>query len=550
MLRRVYTRVFTCWTLLFLMLLSLVGGPAATAAGLDLPGLYDRLKDDPAYQSYRQELLEEYRKLNSSEQAMDGDIRSFLADVQERLANADTSSLKDEDDVNSLVRKTAAEVLLTDRKYTTLANALAATSDIQSILKGNFPPSLEPVRKEVVNALLGSGGQAAAGGGGAAVPPAGTGEEIQRDAAAGVVTWWVSPEAAAGIKDNKLVLSLAGETAPTRTFSLPPALLQDLGQKKAELELDYGPVVLTLPAASLTALSVSGGADLTCRQESPDPARIKDVNRPGYRAAGMVYTLTAGEKAGLSAGISARIKYEERQGLDRDLLGVYQVQSGGSLVYRGGRRVEGSPYLEFALPGAGSYIVLEYRADFADLAGHWAARDVEIMAARHIAAGMGEGRFEPDRAITRAEFTSLLQRVLGLPASGAATGFSDVPPEAWYAPSVAAAVRAGLVHGYEDKTFKPDNPVTRAEMAAMLANALALKGLAVQQEPGRVEAVLQNYKDQAVVPSWARPAMAAAVTAGIIGGREGGLAPLEHATRAEAVVMLKRLMDKSFAPGL
>lgn len=108
---------------------------------------------------------------------------------------------------------------------------------------------------------------------------------------------------------------------------------------------------------------------------------------------------------------------------------------------------------------------------------------------------------------------------------------------------MAAAVRAGLVHGYEDKTFKPDNPVTRAEMAAMLANALALKGLAVQQEPGRVEAILQNFKDQAEVPSWARSAMATAVTAGIIGGRDSGLAPLEQATRAEAVVMLKRLME-------
>lgn len=544
MLRRVSTRVLICWTLLFLMLLSLVGGAVALAAGLDLPGLYDQLKNDPTYQPYRQELLNEYLKLNSNEQAMDNDLRSFLADVQARLSQADTSSLKDEAGVNALVMKTAAEVLFTDKKYTTLANALAATSDIQSILKGNFPPSLEPVRKEVVNALLGSGGQAAAGGGGTAAPSAGTEEEIQRDTAAGVVTWRVNPEAAAGIKDNKLVLSLAGETAPTRTFSLPPALLQDLGQKKADLELDYGPVVLTLPAASLADLSSSGGADLTFRQESLDPARVKDVNGPGYNGAGMVYTLTAGDKGGLPAGVPARIKYEERQGLDRDLLGVYQVKSDGSLVYLGGHGVDGSPYLEFSLPGDGSYAVLEYRADFADLAGHWAARDVQVMAARHIAAGVGEGRFEPDRDITRAEFTSLLQRVLGLPVKGTVTGFSDVPADAWYAPSVAAAVRAGLVHGYEDSTFKPDNPVTRAEMAAMLGNALALQGLAVKVEPGQVEAVLQPYRDQAAVPSWARPAMAAAVTAGIVGGREGGLAPLERATRAEAIVMLERLMDK------
>ena len=543
MLRKVSTRVFICWTLLFSMLLSLAGGPVALAVGLDLPGLYDQLKNDPTYQPYRQELLNEYLKLNSNEQAMDNDLRSFLADVQARLSQADTSSLKDEAGVNALVMKTAAEVLLKGN-YSTLANALAATSDFQSILKGNFPPALETIREQIVAALLGSTGQVAAGGGGTAAPSAGTEEEIQRDTAAGVVTWRVNPEAAAGIKDNKLVLSLAGETAPTRTFSLPPALLQDLGQKKADLELDYGPVVLTLPAASLAALSSSGGADLTFRQESLDPARVKDVNGPGYNGAGMVYTLTAGDKAGLPAGVLARIKYEDRQGLDRDLLGVYQVKSDGSLVYLGGSGVEGSPYLEFSLPGNGSYAVLEYRADFADLAGHWAARDVQVMSARHIAAGVGEGRFEPDRAITRAEFTSLLQRVLGLPAAGATAGFSDVPADAWYAPAVAAAVRAGLVHGYEDSTFKPDNPVTRAEMAAMLGNALALKGLAVKLEPRQVEAVLQLYKDRAAVPSWAGPAMATVVAAGLMGGREDGLAPLERATRAEAIVMLERLMDK------
>ncbi|MDN5362921.1 MAG: hypothetical protein PWP70_1968, partial [Moorella sp. (in: firmicutes)] len=533
MLRRVSTSVLICWTLLFSMLLSLVGGPVALAAGLDLPGLYDQLKNDPAYQPYRQELLAEYHNLNSDGQAMDNDLRSFLADVQARLSQADTSKLKDEAGVNALVMKTAAEVLVTGN-YSTLANALAATSDFQSILKGNFPPALETIREQIVAALLGSTGQVTAGGGGTAAPSAGTAGEIQRDAAAGVVTWRVNPEAAAAVKDNMLVLSLAGETALTRTFSLPPALLQDLGQKKADLELDYGPVILTLPAASLAALSNAGGADLTCRQESLDPARLQDANGPGYNAAGMVYTLTAGDKAGLPAAIPARIKDEDRQGLDRDLLGVYQVKSDGSLVYLGGHGVDGSPYLEFSLPGNGSYAVLEYRADFADLAGHWAARDVQVMAARHIAAGVGEGRFEPDRQITRAEFTSLLQRVLGLPAAGATAGFSDVPADAWYAPSVAAAVRAGLVHGYEDKTFKPDNPVTRAEMAAMLGNALALKGLAAKLEPGRVAAVLQPYKDQAAVPSWARPALAGAVTAGIIGGREDGLAPLERATRAEA----------------
>ncbi|WP_258360847.1 S-layer homology domain-containing protein [Moorella sulfitireducens] len=547
MLRRVSTRFFICWTLLFLMLLSLTGGPVA-AAGLDLPGLYDRLKGDPAYQSYRGELLEKYLKLNGTEKDFDGDIRSFLAELQEGIAAAGTEGIDSEDEVNALVMKTAMKLLL-DEKYNTLAGALSSSSSIQALLQGNFPPALEPVRQQIVADLLGTGGQPATGGGGPGVPPAGTGEAIQRDAAAGVVTWQVTPEAAAGIKDGRLVLSLAGETASSRIFSLPPALLRDLEEMGATLELDYGPVCLTLPPAAYAALG-SGGAELACSQASPDLARVKEVNGPGYRAAGVVYTLTAGDKAGLPSGIVARIKYEEEQGLDRDLLGVYQVQEDGTLVYCSGRIVKEGPYLEFTLPGNGSYAVMEYRAGFADLAGHWAARDVEIMAARHIAAGVGEGRFEPDRAISRAEFTSLLQRVLELPAQGTAVIFKDVPPDAWYASPVAAAVRAGLVHGFDDKTFKPNSPITRAEMAAMLQNAMTIKGLAVQQEPGAVEDVLQEYKDQADVPSWARPAMVAVVTAGIIGGRDGGLAPRERATRAEAVVMLKRLVDKAMAPGL
>jgi spore germination protein YaaH len=109
-------------------------------------------------------------------------------------------------------------------------------------------------------------------------------------------------------------------------------------------------------------------------------------------------------------------------------------------------------------------------APFADVsAGHWAAHDIAVAAQRGYIDGVAAGKFAPDQPITREQMCALLARVLALPASAVtAPPYRDVPAERWSAPAVAALSGRGVVDGFDDGTFRPQAPITRAEMAALL----------------------------------------------------------------------------------
>lgn len=184
---------------------------------------------------------------------------------------------------------------------------------------------------------------------------------------------------------------------------------------------------------------------------------------------------------------------------------------------------------------------------FKDIIGHWARADIELMYNKGYVYGMGKKEFEPNSEITRAQFASLLKRVMKLmedPAKGAL--FSDVKSEAWYYGSVNAAAYAKLVNGYPDGSFKPEGKITREEMAAMVVRAMEYGGVkTVSMTSYEVEEKLAKYIDKNEIGEWAKGYAVQAIDAGIIKGRSSyQWASKNNATRAEGVVMLKRLLVK------
>lgn len=179
---------------------------------------------------------------------------------------------------------------------------------------------------------------------------------------------------------------------------------------------------------------------------------------------------------------------------------------------------------------------------FNDLAGHWAAGDIEYMAAKGYVNGVAQGVFAPQAQVTRAEFAAMLVNVLGITETGTVP-FKDVIKDSWYYASVAKAYQAGLVKGKSSDLFAPQAVITRQEMAAMICNAIRYQG---KQVKGDVSA-LNIFTDNAKIADWARASAAEAYTMKIIKGKPDGnglaFAPLDNATRAEAVVMLKNLLE-------
>ena len=122
--------------------------------------------------------------------------------------------------------------------------------------------------------------------------------------------------------------------------------------------------------------------------------------------------------------------------------------------------------------------------EFTDIANHWSKDLVVSMVEKGIIKGYEDNTFRPDNKITRAEAAAILYRVLGLaePTLPAETGFNDVQSNAWYAGYVLELKTRQITQGYSDNTFKPDAEINRAEFLQLAVNTLLNKSTAAKQE--------------------------------------------------------------------
>jgi len=201
----------------------------------------------------------------------------------------------------------------------------------------------------------------------------------------------------------------------------------------------------------------------------------------------------------------------------------------------------GANEAEFMRNGNSIYTVIVLSKTFEDIANHWAKADIELLASKLIVSGISAHQFEANRSITRAEFAALAVRALGLTINGEAR-FSDVKANSWYSSAVATAAEAGIIKGYEDGTFRPNQFITRQELAVMVMRAMDYAGAASNSSDTVKAGVLDKFSDAGQL-SWAREEVAEAIHAGIINGVTATtIKPTAEATRAEAVVMLKRFL--------
>ncbi|MEK4359797.1 phosphodiester glycosidase family protein [Paenibacillus sp. FSL M7-1455] len=222
------------------------------------------------------------------------------------------------------------------------------------------------------------------------------------------------------------------------------------------------------------------------------------------------------------------------------LSGIYGLTGTGVLDYVGGPLSGGKLTSEiFDLDPA--YGVLEYRKNFADTEHHWAAEVIRELAAKHLIEGIDAGRFAPNQPVTRAEMAAMLVRLLNLKGGGT-TPFADVAADQWYADAVSAAVQAGIVQGVSENSFAPNALIKRQEAAAMIARAYKLAGGAsgIGGSAGKAA-----FTDVASSPAWVQEAVQAAYATGLMQGQSPQrFHPTGAATRAESAQMIYNFMSK------
>ena len=151
--------------------------------------------------------------------------------------------------------------------------------------------------------------------------------------------------------------------------------------------------------------------------------------------------------------------------------------------------------------------------------------------------GTSADTFAPNTATTRGMIVSMLARLEGV-TSAEDAGFADVAANDWYATAVNWAASVGVVNGYEDNTFRPNAPITREQMAAILYNYADYKGYDVS-----ARADLSDYADAASISSWAEDVLAWANAEGLINGMTATtIDPQGATTRAQTAAMFERFL--------
>lgn len=363
---------------------------------------------------------------------------------------------------------------------------------------------------------------------------------------------------------------------------MPPGVVVEkeiVGDKDVKLENADGTLVVEIPAGAVEPVGgkpvkVTFGTLKAEEAQKRVEAIEKVLAQRGLQKASdrfhivkTVFTFKVTDAGGKDVALKKKVVVKAKvdlSGLDakvcRELVSLYRVVgvSAQAAASNGFVPVSLQPVLEYVpsklvgdtlvakIDASGEYVVAARVKTFADVTAAkypWAKNEIELLAAKEIIKGRTETQFAPQEAITRAEFTALLVRLLDVKAAGTAKmDFVDFDAKAWYADELKAAVEIGLLKGDGGKkTIRPNAPIRRVEMAAIVARALAYAKRTQNVEAHKAIAV---FTDAAAIPSWAHGDVAQAVVQGLVKGYpDKTFRPAGLATRAEAAVMVKRFFD-------
>ena len=178
-------------------------------------------------------------------------------------------------------------------------------------------------------------------------------------------------------------------------------------------------------------------------------------------------------------------------------------------------------------------------SSFTDMGGTaWASPSVEFLRQYGIVAGYADQSYGPGQNIRRGDFVLMLCRAFDL-STASAPRYPDVPEDSYYAGAIAAATELGIVSGYRNGRFGPNDPLTRQDAMVMIVRTMQAVGRSL---PAASASALSVFSDSGQVSDYAIPAAAALVQAGAVNGSGGRLNPRAAISRAEMAVILHRVL--------
>jgi parallel beta-helix repeat protein len=178
-----------------------------------------------------------------------------------------------------------------------------------------------------------------------------------------------------------------------------------------------------------------------------------------------------------------------------------------------------------------------------DVKGHWAERYITALAQRGIIKGFNDGKFRPEDPVTRAQFAAIVNSAFPTKQNiRPVTAFTDLPANFWATPAIQQANTKGFISGYPNFTFRPAENITRTQVIISLVNGWQLSG-------GNASTLGNFYQDAAQIPSYARDAIATATLNKLVVNYPNikTLAPNRNATRAEVAAIIYQTLARQGA---
>ncbi|MEK4106589.1 glycosyl hydrolase 53 family protein [Paenibacillus sp. FSL R10-2791] len=348
--------------------------------------------------------------------------------------------------------------------------------------------------------------------------------------------------------DEKLVISVLPSTGELKgaVVHLPLSSILEQG-KHPQIVIVYGAASVTVSTEASAGIIKTGAKELTlslvqvATPTLPSPLVTGAKDYPAYN----IHVSVDGTSIDVfkKGAISVAFHYKLKLGEQSQRIAVYSILADGKLEVI--KAVRYNPTAEQIVFNPSHFSI--YAAGYAEVgytdlkAADWATLAIESLTAKGIVQGIGNGIFNPQGEVTRAEFVSMLLSALELKAERGTGSFKDVNLDAWYSSVVITAGKLGVVQGHADGTFGPNDKLSREEMAAISYRALKL----VEKVNDQTDVNVISFKDKDLISLYASEGITALAQAGIINGFEdGNFRPQAHTTRAEAAYIILNLLQQ------
>lgn len=339
-------------------------------------------------------------------------------------------------------------------------------------------------------------------------------------------------------KANDGVLNIyikqAGEIANGAVAGLPVDVIELLNSKAKSVALHIEGATVTIPKQTV--------ADSGAEEDKPLKIVFKQIDSDTvYEYALQIDGENAHHSARSEAAVLS-VAYKLQVGQQAHKIAAFVIgKDGNSTAIANSQYDEAAGMLTFKTSKLGRFVIKHVPIEFADITeAKWAATMIESLAARGIIIGWEEGKYGPNRVITRAQFLQSLLQLLQfevISSEEQALTFEDVSPDSEYRAAIETAGKQGIVRGKGNGMFGPNDPITREEMALMLFRALS------KWENAQLKGVSDTvFKDHALISPYALEAVERMRLTGVVNGYiDGTFKPKGLTTRAEAASVLYKV---------